>query len=513
MIRKVRTIFAILAFTAITLLFLDFSGVLHHYLGWMAKMQFLPAVLAGNFIIVAFILLVTLFFGRFYCSIMCPLGVMQDGFNFIARKVKKDRFHYIRENRWLRYPLLVLFIAFMLFGLNTIAILIAPYSAYGRIATNLLQPVYLWLNNILAGIAERAGSYAFYEVDVWLKSSVSLIVAVATLVVVGFLALRRGRTWCSTVCPVGTVLGLVSRFSLFRPVIDADRCKNCHKCEKNCKASCIDIENHRIDYSRCVACMDCLTECKFDALQYTNTRFRLNPTVVAAPAKAEEVDGSKRKFLATTALVAAATAVKAQEKRVDGGLAVVEQKQIPHRSVALKPAGSLSLDNFSSRCTACQLCVSECPNKVLRPSDKLETMMQPEMSFERGFCRPECTRCSEVCPTGAIRPVTHEQKTDIHIGFAVVIPDNCVAYRDGVQCGNCARHCPADAILMVPRDGKTGTGNNENTPASGEQPTESIEVMVPSVNTDKCLGCGACEHLCPSRPFSAIYVEGRQRHN
>ena len=113
MIRKVRTIFAILTFTAITLLFLDFSGVLHHYLGWLAKMQFLPAVLAGNFIIVAFILLVTLFFGRFYCSIMCPLGVMQDGFNFIARKVKKDRFHYIRENRWLRYPLLVLFIAFI----------------------------------------------------------------------------------------------------------------------------------------------------------------------------------------------------------------------------------------------------------------------------------------------------------------------------------------------------------------------------------------------------------------
>ena len=127
--------------------------------------------------------------------------------------------------------------------------------------------------------------------------------------------------------------------------------------------------------------------------------------------------------------------------------------------------------------------------------------MQPEMSFERGFCRPECTRCSEVCPTGAIRPVTREQKTDIHIGFAVVIPDNCVAFRDGVQCGNCARHCPADAILMVPRDARTGAVDDE-----------SIAVTVPSVNTDKCLGCGACEYLCPSRPFSAIYVEGRQRH-
>ena len=496
MLRRIRTTLAIVFFVAITLLFLDFSGVLHHYLGWLAKVQFLPAVLATNFIVVAAILLLTLLFGRWYCSVICPLGVMQDGFNFIARKVKKHRFHYVKECRWLHYAVLVLFVAFMIFGLNTIAILIAPYSAYGRIATNLLQPVYLWINNIFAGFAERADSYAFYEVDVWMKSGVSLIVAVATLAVIGFLALRRGRTWCNAVCPVGTVLGFVSRFSLFRPVIDADRCKNCRKCEHDCKASCIDIENHRIDYSRCVACMDCLSKCKFDALHYTNTRFRLNPSVVAVPEK-ETVDDSKRKFLTTTAFVAAAATLKAQEKKFDGGLAVVEEKQIPNRDIPLKPAGSQSVDNFSKRCTACQLCVSECPNKVLRPSDKFETLMQPEMSFERGYCRPECTRCGEVCPTGAIRPVTREQKTDIHIGFAVVIPDNCVAYRDGVSCGNCARHCPAEAILMVP---KSGTENGDSA------------VMVPSVNTDKCIGCGACEYLCPSRPFSAIYVNGRQRH-
>lgn len=493
MLRRIRTTLAIVVFAAITLLFLDFSGVLHHYLGWLAKVQLLPAVLATNFVIVGLILLFTLLFGRWYCSVVCPLGIMQDGFNLIARKVKKHRFHYVKERRWLRCAVLVLFVALMAFGLNTVAILIAPYSAYGRIATNLLQPVYLWINNVFAGIAVRADSYAFYEVDVWLKSGVSLIVAVVTLVVVGFLALRRGRTWCNTVCPVGTVLGFVSRFSLFRPVIDADRCKSCRKCEHDCKASCIDIDNHRIDYSRCVACMDCLSNCKFDALHYTNTRFRLNPSV-AAVAEKETVDDSKRKFLATTAFVAATATLKAQGKRFDGGLAVVEEKQIPHRDVPLKPAGSLSVGNFSKRCTACQLCVSECPNKVLRPSGKLETLMQPEMSFERGFCRPECTRCSEVCPTGAIRPITREQKTDIHIGFAVVVPDNCVAYRDGVSCGNCARHCPAEAILMVPNP-------------------DAQDVMVPAVNADKCIGCGACEYLCPSRPFSAIYVNGRERHN
>lgn len=496
MLRKIRTAFAIVFFLGITALFLDFSGVLHLYLGWMAKIQFLPAVMSTSFVIVAAILIFTLLFGRVYCSVVCPLGVMQDGFNYLARKVKKNRFHYVRENRWLRYPLLGIFILLMLLGLNTIAILIAPYSAYGRIAANLLQPLYLWINNIFAGIAERAESYSFYHVDVWMKSGVSLIIAIATLLVVGFLSIRRGRTWCNTVCPVGTILGLVSRFSLFRPVINVDKCRNCRKCERICKASCIDIQNHKIDYSRCVACMDCISKCKHDALHFENTRFRLNPQLQHPPVcmYGSPETMSRRSFLATSALVAGTAAVEAQEKMVDGGLAAVQDKKIPTRDLPLKPAGSLSIKNFSTRCTGCQLCVAECPNHVLRPSDKLESLMQPEMSFERGFCRPECTRCSQVCPSGAIRPVSKEEKTAIHIGFAVVVPDNCVAYSHGEQCGNCARHCPSGAIVMVPRD------------------KDSDSVLVPSVNTDRCTGCGACEYLCPSRPFSAIFVNGREHH-
>ena len=496
MLRKIRTALAIVFFLGITALFLDFSGVLHLYLGWMAKIQFLPAVMSTSFVIVAAILFFTLLFGRVYCSVVCPLGVMQDGFNYLARKVKKNRFHYVRENRWLRYPLLGIFILLMLLGLNAIAILIAPYSAYGRIAANLLQPLYLWINNIFAGIAERAESYSFYHVDVWMKSGASLIIAIATLLVVGFLSLRRGRTWCNTVCPVGTILGLVSRFSLFRPVINVDKCRNCRKCERICKASCIDIQNHKIDYSRCVACMDCISKCKHDALHFENTRFRLNPQLQHPPVcmYGSPETMSRRSFLATTALVAGTAAVEAQEKMVDGGLAAVQDKKIPTRDLPLKPAGSLSIKNFSTRCTGCQLCVAECPNHVLRPSDKLESLMQPEMSFERGFCRPECTRCSQVCPSGAIRPVSKEEKTAIHIGFAVVVPDNCVAYSHGEQCGNCARHCPSGAIVMVPRD------------------KDSDSVLVPSVNTDRCTGCGACEYLCPSRPFSAIFVNGREHH-
>ena len=498
MLRKLRTVLSVIFFVSITAMFLDFSGVLHYYLSWIAGIQFLPAVMASNLLIVGSILLFTLLFGRFYCSIICPLGIMQDGFNFVARKVKKNRFHFIREIKWLRYIVFAAFVVLMFIGLSPLAVLVAPYSAYGRIVTNLLQPVYLWINNILASMAERAGSYSFYHVDVWLKSGVSLVVAAVTLILVVFLALRRGRTWCNTVCPVGTVLGLVSRFSLFRPVIDSNKCKNCRKCEHNCKASCIDIDNHQIDYSRCVACMDCLDECKFDALHYRNTRFRLNPAVVHHDEI--RVDESKRTFLVTTAMVTVGAAVSAQEKKIDGGLAAITQKKIPNRDVPLKPAGALSLKNFSICCTSCQLCVSECPNHVLRPSDKFDSLLQPEMSYERGWCRPECTRCSEVCPTGAIHHISKEEKTDIHIGYAVVVPDNCLPWSRGAECGNCARHCPVEAILMVP---KNSDANSQST----------SQIMIPSVITDKCLGCGACEYLCPSRPFSAIYVNGREVHN
>ncbi len=121
--------------------------------------------------------------------------------------------------------------------------------------------------------------------------------------------------------------------------------------------------------------------------------------------------------------------------------------------------------------------------------------MQPESSYERGYCRPECTRCSEVCPAGAITPVTREEKTAVQIGHAVWVADNCVPLTDGVECGNCARHCPAGAILMV---------------ASDPQDTDSPKI--PVVNTARCIGCGACENLCPARPFSAIYVEGYEKH-
>lgn len=490
MLRKTRIILAAIFYAGITLLFLDFTGTLHAWLGWMAKVQLLPAILALNVGVVGVLAVLTLLFGRVYCSVICPLGVMQDMFAWLGKRAKKNRYSYSPAKSWLRYGMLVVFIASLVMGGGVLAKLLAPYSAYGRIANNLLAPLWQWGNNGLAYLAEQAGSYAFYETEVWIKSGVTLGVAIITLLIIGALAWRGGRTWCNTICPVGTVLGGISRFSWLKPVIDTGKCNGCSLCARNCKAACINSKEHSIDYSRCVACMDCVESCKRGAISYTH---RTSKTASAEEAK--PTDTSRRTFLTTTALVATTAAIKAQEKKVDGGLAVIEDKVKPERQTHLVPPGALSARHFAQHCTACQLCVSVCPNGVLTPSASLTRLMQPEMTYERGYCRPECTKCSDVCPTGAIRPITREDKSSTQIGHAVWVKKNCIPLTKGDSCGNCARHCPAGAIQMVPSE-----EGNRRSP------------KIPVINVERCIGCGACEHLCPARPFSAIYVEGHERH-
>lgn len=489
MLRRIRQILAVAGILMVTLLFLDFTGTLQAWFGWMAKIQFLPALFALNVSVVVGLVVLTLLLGRVYCSVICPLGVMQDVFGWFGKKARKNRYKYSKAITWLRVTMLVVMVAALLAGAAAIVALLAPYSAYGRIAQSLFAPVWTWCNNLLAAWAESRGSYEFYTVDVWLRGWVTLVVAAVTLIVLGILAWRNGRTYCNTICPVGTVLGFLSRFSLFRPVIDTSKCNGCGLCARNCKAACIDSKAHSIDYSRCVACMDCIDKCHQHAISYTYRRksVRKEP---GAP-----VDSARRTFLTAAAVATAAAAVKAQEKIVDGGLAVIEDKKVPERTTRIVPPGAKSLRHFSQHCTACQLCVSECPNGVLRPSTDLKTLMQPESSYERGYCRPECTRCSEVCPAGAIVRITKEEKSSIQIGHAVWVKANCIPVTDGVECGNCARHCPAGAITMVPMDA-----------------ADASSLKIPAVNVERCIGCGACENLCPARPFSAIYVEGNERH-
>ena len=505
MLRKIRLAAALLFFTMITLLFLDFTGTVHGWFGWMAKIQFLPAVLALNVGVVIALVLLTLLLGRVYCSVICPLGVFQDIISWVSGKVKKNRFRYSPALSWLRYGVLAVFVVALVAGVVSLAALIAPYSAYGRIISNLLTPLYQWGNNVLALWAERVDSYAFYSVDVWMKGLSTFAVAVGTVIVLFILAWRGGRTYCNTICPVGTVLGFLSRYSYFKPVIDTSKCNGCGLCARNCKSSCINPKAHEIDYSRCVACMDCLGKCRQGTIKYVSGQMLLKKQAPAsegigkqvsqASLNKEKVDTARRGFFTVSALIAASVAVKAQEKKVDGGPAPLIDKKVPKRATPIVPAGALSFRHFAQHCTACQLCVSVCPNQVLRPSGDLKHLMQPEMSYERGYCRPECAKCAEVCPTDAIHLADLTEKSSVQIGHAVWVAQNCIVNTDGVSCGNCARHCPTGAILMVPKD------------ADDEK-----SLKIPVVNTERCIGCGACENLCPSRPFSAIYVEGHEMH-
>ena len=570
MLRKIRITLAAICFVAVTLLFLDFTGTLHLWFGWLAKIQFLPAVLALNFVVIAILLVLTLLFGRIYCSVICPLGIFQDCVSNLSsrRKGKKARFSYSKEIKLLRYGVLVLFVIALVAGLNALVALLAPYSAYGRMVQSLLAPVWQWGNNLLAWIAERQDSYAFVTKDVWLKSLPTLIVAAVTFVVVVVLAWRNGRTYCNTICPVGTTLSFFSRFAMFRPVIDKSKCKSCHACERKCKAACIDVDNHKIDYSRCVDCFDCIDSCRLGALKYRfawgrgvgsgstgaktpqnapvgskmtsdgskngQNRSSAAPTPVAEPVvrqgsptaevtdngkgvstidatspvaePVEATDKGRRAFLVGGAAVIGGSLLSSipmraedeeiKDKKRDGGFAEVLPKKAPNRKTPITPFGSESVEKFYKHCTACQLCVTVCPNNVLRPSSRLEHLMQPEMSFEKGYCRPECVKCSEVCPAGAILKITPEEKTEWKVGTAGVDYDLCVVNRDGVSCGNCAHHCPVGAIRMVRKN-----------------PDDEKSPRIPSVNEEKCIGCGACENLCPSRPISAITVNGYSVHH
>lgn len=491
-LRTVRVCVASVVVSAFILLFFDFGGIFDRYLSWLPKLQFWPAVLALNVASMMLIFVLTMLFGRVYCSFLCPLGICQDAVYGIRSSLKgkkhRNRQHYRKAHTTLRLAILAAFIVTAALGHGAIAYLIEPYSIFGRtlsLATT--------------------------------KALIPGLISAATLLTICIWAWYSGRSWCNTICPVGTILGVFSKRSLFKPVIDHDSCVSCGLCEKNCRASAIDVKNGKIDYSKCVACFDCLSVCNKGSMSYRFTMGKdaaylsggnkarktaaqgnqihraADHGYAAAQGNKQEIvaQGMSRKaFLGSAALIAGSAILKAQEGH--GVLGPLAERRVPERKVPVVPPGAWSLRHFDAHCVACQLCVNACPNSVLTPDLSPGRFMLPKMDFEKSWCRVECNACSRVCPASAIVKIDVEHKSSVSIGYAVFNPDTCVVNTDGVECGNCARHCPAGAISMV-KDAYTGH-------------------RLPVVNAERCIGCGRCEYVCPSRPVSAIHVEGRHQH-
>ena len=465
-------------------------------MGWIARVQLIPLAMASSFTLLGVWLLVTLLFGRVYCSTVCPMGTLQD---LIARLPRMGRgwqqsrpYHFKSPTPGLRYGSLALIAACFVGGFSLLLALFDPWSAFGRIAGNFLTP----LVELIGGRTVLAAS------------ATALSVAAVTFAGIAWASWRWGRKFCNTLCPAGNSLSIVSRCALFHFDIDTDVCVNCRRCEHVCKAQCIDLSDHVIDSSRCVVCFDCLAECPEDAISYTTRRKRLalpmmqkvktaTPTAMSeSQPQTQAMKIDRRRFMATGLLVAAAPAMGALADRADR-IAAHGTGMHPLRPLHyVAPPGKKNLADFLESCTGCGLCIAQCKGHTLRASSNefgWLHALHPVADYDRGYCLYDCTVCTDLCPAGALTPLTADEKHLFVIGKARVEADNCIG------CGACRRACPRHAITMVPR-----------TPLR-DKPDHTRSPLIAAVDTDLCIGCGACQYACPvfdSHPFKAIIVDG-----
>jgi len=465
----------------------------------LAQWQLVPSVLgtlngaAVSAVILGALLLLTLLFGRVYCSFVCPLGILQDIVFKVRRWLAPKRFlKFSRPVPWVRYGVLALLAACCVTGLARLSLnWLDPYSIFGRIMYVLAWPAAIWSNNLLAADSSSAD---LVQMDYFPVAFPVLLASAGMLGLVAVMSAWKGRLYCNTVCPVGTLLGLLSRISLFRLGFDPATCKKCGKCVKSCKAQCLNLKEYKIDSSRCVACYDCVRSCSEGGIRYrwfTRTR-QLIPdkkekaSPAPAPSSSAAVSSiagsSRRQFLEATAAGLAAAALS-------GCRGEAAWKLDPTQCVL--PPGAGSLERFLDICTGCQMCVANCPTHVLQPSYLqlgLKGFMKPRMDFATKYCLYDCHRCAEVCPTGAIRrmPVTAERDTEgmtkdtTRIAVARFYVCRCLVAREDMDCGACTEHCPTKALYTVPYIGRDGQ-----------------EHRLPRLDSSLCIGCGACEHACP----------------
>ena len=424
---------------------------------------------------------------------------------------------------WLRYGFLALTVLGFVAGLHVLVGLLDPYSAFGRMTVHLFKPVYQAGNNLLFSIFTSFGDHTFYKIAFYMLSISSLVIALITLAVVTILSWRNGRVYCNTVCPVGTTLGFISRFSLFQIRFDSSACTLCGSCARSCKSPCIDFKQMKVDSSRCVACFNCIDACKETGMHYRLPRkgesllqkmTNDGGTVMAQRARNAGVQGAKtasnasrRRFLSAVGITGiAASRLIADKTLSKKELTSSEMNYVPElgielgpkrdiaRTKPIMPPGAFDFRQFTEKCTSCHLCVAKCPAQVIKPAFLeygVGGMFQPMMNFDNNFCNYDCTICSDVCPTDALIPLSKDDKHHNQMGVVQLYLENCIVYTDETSCGACSEHCPTQAVHMV---------------------HYKDSLTIPKIEQAICVGCGGCEYVCPAKPWKAIFVEGKPVH-
>ncbi len=471
-LKFVRVGVALGVFSLVTLFFLGLGGGC----GLLEKVQLVPAILGCAGIPLVLWFVVTILFGRLYCSMVCPLGILQDVLGRLMRPFGRRSFTP-GPNHWvLRIAMMVLFVGLFFAGGTALAGLVDPYSLFGRIASSLLQPAAEWCNNLLADQLGVEGAIVLFKREIVMRSVAGLTVAASALGMLVLLVAWKGRLFCNTLCPVGALFAAISKRPAFGIRIDREKCVSCGRCSGVCKALCLDGKRQRVDNARCVRCFNCLGACAKGALS-----FGFLWKGAAAPEGGAARGGARRLGLEGAAGLAAGVAGGAAAVGVFG---VKPKREKP--GVLLPPGAAW--EAFWRKCTACGLCVAKCPRKVLVPAGFSEYgvlgFMMPKMVFTHGFCDPACTRCGEVCPSGALRPLDALMKKKAKPGLATFDRAACLACTEKLPCGLCERRCPEKAITLKEEDVPDGD--------------KKKKVQVPVIDEAKCIGCGACENYCPA---------------
>jgi len=493
-LRLGRIALSLIFFAVYSFVLLDLSGTVPvRFTSGVLYLQFTPSALnffqllsfsGAGFII---ILLITFIFGRVYCSSLCPVGILQDFTARITRRIThRRRYHFSKPYHLLSIVILILVAVTAIAGFILPLNLTDPYSNFGRISNGLTRPAIILLNNVIATFLEKVDLYTLPRIAFKNFSLVATLYSAVILISLAFATMWHGRLFCNTLCPVGTLLGQISKHALFRIRIDKLYCNRCGRCATSCKAECIDSTTHSIDSSRCVNCFNCIGTCPSNGISYTRNQ-KAGTVIDPIPS----TDHKRRVLFGGAAALLGFSAMGFIPREIETGKpsTIPEKKKNP-----VCPPGSFGVGHFNATCTSCHLCVSLCPTQVLKPSVLdygLSGFLQPVMDYHASFCNFDCRLCGQVCPTGAILPLLAEEKKLLQLGKSIFVKENCIVYTRKTACGACSEHCPSKAVQMVPFEGR---------------------LKIPKVTQDICVGCGACEYACPTKPYKAIYVDGHRLH-